>query len=182
MWPPVKNKQDFVHRYQAGEFGNHAPTWDTASDYLASGYPGLVHIRNRVASGATWYNVSREEFSFQWKSAVQLCSPSLLYISAMAPTEKTILQGETVLTPYGIHLTYTRVAKPMRQALAEESLIARGIIGVTLLRHFLCPNSYEWLQVLLDRYDSHAVEFSTYSVQWGTLPNYNTVFWEVRSY
>jgi hypothetical protein len=100
----------------------------------------------------------------------------------MAPTEETIFQGEVMWGLWGLELTYTTVALPMRDALLKETKLARGIIATFLLKHFLCPNSYEWLQVLLDYYPDHVVEFSTYSVNWGTLPGYNTVFWEVRKY
>ena len=59
---------------------------------------------------------------------------------------------------------------------------ARGIMALALLRRYLCPNSYDWMMTLLDRYPDHIVEFNTYSVNWGVLPGFNTAFWEVRLY
>ena len=108
--------------------------------------------------------------------------PSLLYISAMAPTEKQVLQGEVPRGLWGLDLLYTTVARPMREALQVASRSVGGIIAVSLLQQYLCPNSYDWLMHLLDSYPGHVVEFSTYSVEWGTVPGYNTVFWEVRRY
>jgi hypothetical protein len=100
----------------------------------------------------------------------------------MAPTEKTLFQGEVQQGIWGVDLYYTTVAKPMREALALWSRQVSGIIAVSLLRKFLCWRSYEWLEYLLEAYPDHVVEFSTYSQQWGTMVDYNTVFWEVRAY
>ena len=66
-YKPVLNKKDFVKRYALGEFGNAAPTWETISEFLQSGYNrGLIHIRNRVVGGATYYNVESENVLRTW--------------------------------------------------------------------------------------------------------------------
>lgn len=182
---PVLTKHDFVRRYAKGEFGNASPTWDDIQDLGDSEYDGLVHIRNRVAGGPTWYNIpSFPDAGEKWFDLTedQGVDPASLYISAMAPTEKTLFQGEVIQGLKGLDLTYTTVAKPMRDALREQTNNAQGIRALTLLRHFLCSRSWDWMVYLLDAYLDHAIEFSTYSVNWGTLPGYNTVFWEVRLY
>ncbi len=186
-YTPVTTKRNFVKRYAAGEFGNHSPTWDTLGEFLESGYnSGLVHIRNRVAGGPTWYDVKPKEVNRLWLlivgSLLDAVDPKTLYISAMAPTEKTILQGEVQRGYNGLDLYYTTIAKPMRDALAIWAKQVNGIIADYLLRSYLCPNSWDWLQTLLERYPDHVVEFSTYSANWGTLDNFNTVYWEVRKY
>ena len=79
-------------------------------------------------------------------------------------------------------LFYSRVAKPMREALKEKSFNVTGLEAEILLRYYLCSRSLEWLKILLERYPEHVVEFSSYGVNWGTLRGYNTVFWEVRLY
>jgi hypothetical protein len=187
---PVLTKADFVSRYIAGEFGNHSPTWGTLDEFLQAKYTpgrsnklGQCHIRNRIAGGATYYNIPCIEVEHRWKRLVKHgVDPTSLYISLMAPTEETIFQGEVMRGLWGLELTYTTVALPMRDALLKDTRLARGIIASSLVKHFLCDNSYEWLQSLLDNYPDHVVEFSTYGVNWGTLPSYNTVFWEVRLY
>lgn len=186
---PVITKLDFVRRYALGEFGNAAPTWSTLEEYLEGGYPGLVHLRNRVAGGRTWYDLfGPNALRWAWNQTTERhgVAPEQLYISAMAPTEKTILQGEVQQASggrCGLELYYSTVRKPMRDALRERAATADGILADSLLRGALCPNSYEWLQELIKRYPAHVVEFSAYSTCWGTLyPRFNTVFWEVRSY
>lgn len=182
---PVRTKANFVQRYAAGEFGNAAPTWLDVNDYLASGYDEPVHLRNRAAGGPTYYNLPGPVALL---SALADRDPAGYYVSAMAPTEQTILQGEVQLAVpgsgrVGLELYYTTVKKPMRTALTERAATAHGIIADSLIVAHLCPNSQEWLSELIARYPGHVVEFSTYSVRWGTLfPKFNTVFWEVRLY
>lgn len=183
MSTPVLSKKDFVRRYAAGEFGNASPTWNEIREFTASRYNGLVHLRNRVAGGPTWYDISSDEAETAWYKLLEKgVKPQDLYISAMAPTAKTLFQGEVQQGINHLDLYYTTVAKPMREALKSESEQVSGIVATSLLRRYLCPNSYDWLQILLDRYPGHVVELSTYSVEWGTLPGFNTVFWEVRMY
>lgn len=191
-FPPVLTKTDFVRRYQANEFGNRSPTWDTVNEFLAWGRQafgtgpsyGLYHLRNRVAGGATYYDL-------KWSHAVALWCDQKdkkdFYCSAMCPTERTTFQGEVMQAPpstgkVGLALYYTTVAKPMRQALLEGGKQVYGLLALGLLQRYLCPNSYEWMQVLLDRYPEHCVEFTCLDHCWGSIPGYNTLWWEIRKY
>lgn len=186
--PPVLSKADFVRRYALGEFGNCSPTWQRVDDLLslAKGHPwpervpGLYHLRNRVPGGPTHYNLHWSACVAKW---IDQPDRAAWYASAMAPTDKTTLQGEVYRGETGLTLYYSTVAKPMRDALAQRAGQVSGIMASFLLRRHLCPNSYDWMTELLDRYDGHVVEFSAYSVPWGTLyPKFNTCFWEVRQY
>jgi len=180
---PVRNKQEFVLRYGNNEFGNCAPTWVSLSDFLQSDYRGLMHIRNRVAGGPTWYNLSPEDLCRRWGMLIDGgIDPNTLYISAMCPTEKTILQGEVVQSVNHLDLTYSTVVAPMRDALKQSTKFATGIVAVSLLQWAMDGKSYDWLQHLLDNYPGHVVEFTCLSVCWGTVLNCNTLFWEVRLY
>lgn len=182
MPKPVLTKADFVVRYKNGEFGNASPTWDTFEEYMDSGYRGLVHYRNRVAGGKTWYNIPYETCFADWIKACLEVPRCQLYISAMAPTDKTLIQGEVMRGVWGLDLTYTFVKKPMRDAFAEQTLHANKLQAIVILRQSMDNNSFEWLQYLLDNYEDHVIEFSVYDVEWGTVEGYNTVFWECRKY
>jgi len=176
---PVKTKRDFVRRYLLNEFGNRGASWSTLLKFSNEPMFGLFHLRNRIAGGATHYNLSYEQIVKLWKSTND---PGSWYCTAMAPTDKTLIQGEVYQSYKGLELFYSCEKLPMREALAKSSKQVEGILSVSLLRYYLCPNSYEWLQHLLDTYSGHVVEFSSYSVEWGTLPGFNTVVWEIRSY
>lgn len=194
--PPVLTKTDFVRRYQLGEFGNASPTWDDIDSFISiskdypfnAAVPGKYHLRNRTAGGATYYNLGWSMCVAKWIDQYE--DKKNWYASAMCPHEYNLIQGEVVQGSHvngsgcaGVDLLYsTVVGKPMRDALKEETLWARGLMATSLLRTAMCPNSYEWLQFLLEAYPGHVVEFTTLSKEWGTIPGYNTIFWEVRNY
>ena len=182
--PPVLTKHDFVKRYKAGEFGNHAPTWNALEEYQNAGYKGMVHLRNRQASGTTIYNVPDYRVKENWDAMLKAgILPSDIYISAMAPHEKNVIQGEVFQSTRHYTLFYSRqVGLPMRDALQKDGNQVHGIMVLTMLRECLDVRSMLWLEDLLQNYPGHVVEFSTFSEQWGTLPGFNTCFWEVRNY
>lgn len=180
-YPPVTTKKDFVRRYVNGEFGNTGPQWPTLEAYLQSGYKGLVHIRSRIAGAPTYYNVPSNQVHRTWHKVAH--NSGLFYLAAMAPHEHNLLQGEVQHRADGLYLYYSTAQElPMRDALKQQPQHARGIIALSLLRWALCANSYEWLQVLFERYPNHVIELSAFSCDWGTIPNHNTAFWEVRMY
>lgn len=186
-FPPVITKRDFVERFDQGEFGNKLPTWDCIDSLVCDYSSGkvadvdLVHIRNRIAGGRTWYNVPMKYVGDVYRSEVIASglAPHQVYFSLMAPTARTLFQGEVMQSEHSLELYWTNVAKPMRDALAERAYRDSGIIAVSLLRYYLDAPSFDWLQALLERYPGHVVEFSAYSVCCGTL-GLNTIFWEVR--
>lgn len=175
---PVLTKRDFVRRYKLGEFGNAAPTWDSIGEWLDSGYSGRVHIRSREAGDRTFYNVLGPVHA-------QDCADQLedYYVSAMAPHGKGLIQGEVQRSNNGLELYWTSAHLPMREAFAKYGGVAdTGLTAKLLLQKVMDPMSYEWLEYLLEAYPDHVVEFSSFGVNWGTIPNRNTVIWEVRKY
>lgn len=181
---PVLTKRDFVVRYAAGEFGNAAPTWDLLSECLNSGYSGRVHIRNRIAGGPTWYNIPMNQLDMAYKKLREMgVKVKNMYFSAMAPHHENVIQGEVQQSNKHLDLLYTDVKNhPMREALEIRQRNVSGAQATIVLRSCLCGNSYEWLNFLLESYPDHVIEFSTFNRFWGTVPRFNTVFWEVRKY
>lgn len=108
-----------------------------------------------------------------------------LYFSEMAPHEHNVLQGEVCwlaeLTP-GWSLFYsTERHKPMRETLPTSTQVD-GLRAKMILEHFMDPNSFHELQTLLHGFPNATVEFTTFAINWGVIPNRNTVIWEVRNY
>lgn len=179
---PVLTKTDFVHRFQLGEFGNASPTWDNPTEFLKeANRDNLFHIRSRIAGGPTWYNIQGHHVDIEWYHicyAAKKANPSQLYISAMAPLH--LLNGEIMRTHEGLYLYYSTVQKPMRDSLREGGREAKGVAVQFILKHFMNERSYDWTMLLLDRYKDHVIEFTVVNKCWGTVPGYNTLFWEVR--
>lgn len=184
MFPPVLTKIDFARRFLAGEFGNRTRTWDTRDEFASwvlNNDPherGKYHLRNRVAGGETFYNLYWSEAVARWMEQKDKGS---WYAAEMVDHSRQTIQGEVYYSDTGLTLYYTDVKAPMRTALAEKATQVSGIIASLLLRRYLCPNSYDWLQELFVCYPDHVVEFSSFERRGiGTLPQYNTIFWEVR--
>lgn len=184
--PPVLTKADFVRRYQQGEFGNRALTWDSLEVFLQYLKNHMVdksrryHLRNRVAAGKTYYNIRADEVQKLWEACED---KDQWYLSEMAPHRHNIMQGEVTRSVEGMDLTYSTLPNlPMREALNMRSHRATKLTAVMLINAALNDKSLEWLRYLLDEYPDHIIEFSAFDVCWGVLPGYNTVFWEVRKY
>lgn len=189
-FPPVLTKKDFAARYCKGEFGNMPPTWTTLEGFLARDESlglDLFHLRNGVTpGGTTYYKQTAAEIEERWPT---IANPGDWFVSAQIPERverRLLVQGEVCRVTngpeVGLALYYSRVPSPMREALATEAKQVYGVTSSMILRASMCPNSYEWLQVLLDRYPFHVVEFSSYDCNWGQLPNFNSIVWEVRAY
>lgn len=186
---PVLTKTDFAKRYNENEFGNRSPTWDSVNDWYKERGEGILHVtdrrlyhlRNRIKGGSTYYNLECWRL-YDWFNQVNWVHEPNWYVSEMAPTELTLIQGEVQRNELGLYLKYSDEPLTMREALAKRELTATNLSAKLILQKYLDNNSYEWLQYLLDTYDNHVIEFSTYSKCWGTVPRFNTVFWEVRLY
>jgi hypothetical protein len=175
---PITTKQQFVREYKKGTFGNAAPTWNSIVTLEESGYKGLVHLRSREPGGVGYYNLEVDEALHRWwrKGSKEW------YCSGMAPHYCGTIQGELQLTDKGLWLEYNLLQLPMRDAFAQQRLTAKGIMASTLIKQFMFPNSYDWLQVLLEQYHDHIIEFSCFAIPWGTIPHENTIWWECRRY
>lgn len=178
---PVRTKLDFYRRFYAGEFGNHGPMWSSLGEWRRSCYPGRIAIRTLVQGGRCDYDIPPGEVTSRTDEFRRDGWTSLNW-SAMAPTEKTLIQGEVCRTSRGIEGFVSRDRLPMRPALARGGRPVRGPVLIETLRHFCCGQSIDWIMELLDRFDGHTIEFSTFSVPWGVVRGMNTVIWEVRRY
>ena len=190
---PVLTKQDFVRRYRRGEFGNNSPTWDSVEEFYSAlvDRGALYHLRNREKGGPTEYNVPWDKVNEKLYYYVQAgARVSDFYVSAMCPTEKTTFQGEVMRRPQGgitkgpqgLYVYGSTVPKPIRQSLLENGKCYHQLQALNMLSYYMNSNSLDWLYHLLDTYDGHVVEFTCLSTNWGTLPHYNTLFWECRKY
>lgn len=181
---PVLTKTDFVSRYNQGEFGNRSPTWNSIRELPKTLPPGLYHLRSRIKGGKTWYDVPAPLVSFVTKNILlnREIEEKDLYVSAMCPTEDTILVGEVFRGVSGYNLSYRTEAVNMRQAQSMGFKFCTGLLSYSILKSKMDPNSFEWLEFLLEAYPDHIVEFTTLRRTWGTLPRFNTLFWEVRKY
>ena len=177
---PVLSKSDFINRYLEGEFGNMSPSWTDPREFRDRFDPHeRYHLRNCTPSGITFYDLWWLEVLNLWE---KVPNERDFYVSMMAPTHLTVIQGEVWESPTGLYTMTSPIALPMREALRELTYHDRGLRAREQLRHFMNDKSYDWLLYLLKEYPGHVIEFSVYSRCWGTVPGHNTVTWEVRKY
>lgn len=168
------------------EFGNRSPTWGSFKEYCREAKlraTTLVHIRNRVANGPTWYNIHASEVKqVVHRLLSQGYKEEQFYFSLMAPTHLTVIQGEIQQSCQHLDLYFSMVKLPMRQSLIEGGKQVSGLRARLILESYLDGVSLDHVNYLLTAYPNHVIEFSTYSRNWGTIPNRNTVIWEIRNY
>lgn len=181
---PVMTKVDMYRRWAAGEFGNAWPSYDDL-ELAISAHPGAEFMIRYMVPGSRWCRGNlraMEARAVAQEFEQQGAGRKLMRFSPMAPDEAIVLQGEILSAPGGWWLYYSTVKKAMRVALAEKPQHAQGIVARAMLKEVMDPASYEDLCELLDSYDHHVIEFSTYSRELGTCLGRNTIFWEVRRY
>ncbi|MDD5700087.1 MAG: hypothetical protein PHH00_02755 [Candidatus Nanoarchaeia archaeon] len=187
----VRTKREFYELYDLGLFGNKALAWDSYDELIQSGFRGEVCIRGRgISRKEARYNIPLSRVRQEIESLIQKGYPEeRLRFNQSMPDYALLIQGEVVRhvrhpPDYAgaLELTYTTVQKPMNEALREEMKFAGGIVAQIILQEKLDESSFADLWVLLELYPDAVVEFSTYAVKVGDIPNRNTVFWEVRNY
>lgn len=181
---PVQTKAEYYRRYIAGEFGNRLKVWRTWDQYQASGYTGLLGIRNTTANSPFCrYDIPHCEVpSVVAEFVAKGCNPGTMTFNEAAPDKALLLQGEVMESESGMYLFYSVVQAQMRIALLKSPRHAYGNSVIQILKTYLDPNSYEWVRHLLDVYPGHVVEFSAYDRFLGSVPLRNTLIWEVRNY
>ena len=184
----IKTKEEFYKAYEKGLFGNKVRTWGSYEELKNSGWKGGVCIRGQgIPRHLARYNIpinkvqkAIKEIDNHYKKRGTK-RPKIKFNQAM-PDEKLLIQGEVMRGTQGLYLLYTTIKKPTNLAFAEEEIIEERIKAKMTLQRNLCPSSFSDLETLLDIYSESVIEFSTYSVNVGNIPNRNTVFWEVRNY
>lgn len=194
--PPVLTKRDFVRRYKLGEFGNASMSWEI-DEWLDEykNYPILVrnkklyHLRNKRTSGDTFCSLTERQLLGRlygtgrhrdWRNQEK---DEDWYISEMAPHQYNVLQGEAFYNVEGLELfVSTEEDLAMRDALFSSGKRIKGVFAKLILQYLMPDRDRFHLYNLLERYKDHVVEFSTFSVPWGTVPGFRTVYWEVRKY
>ena len=177
----ILTKQENYALYEAGILGNKVLTWNSYAEILRSGWKGMVCIRSKkgIERGKMVYNIKIEDIP---KYLENFGGEENVIFNQSMPDEHLIIQGEIMNDQKGIHLLYTTIKKPMNLGLAEENRTVNGPAAEKILFHNLSEESYNEINRLLIEFPESVIEFSTYSVPVGNLPNRNTVIWEVRNY
>jgi hypothetical protein len=182
----IKNKAKFYAEQRAGRCGNYYPQWLSYEELLASGYTGLVNIRD-LKSGRRQQTKERYRVPVSKVPKALRCNGAGVGFFPTPRDECLTIQGEYSENGGWAELRYTHVKLPMLRAFDQQSLRTTGAAARYLLRKYMDGPSLETLDELVSQHtdfckvNTPTVEFTCYSVSVG-IENRNTVFWEVRNY
>lgn len=172
-------KAEFYARYYAGEFGNRPRLFKNAAELVESDYHGTVTLRDNIAGGPCFYgwdarHIRRGVYPPPF-------GPSCRMNESM-PDDKLVIQGNVWMSNCGLALEYS-CAKNIghRQAVRHPYRIdVHGLRAYATLRALMPATEFDDLMELLEL--DGVVEFGTYSIPVGVIPNRRTIIWEVRAY
>lgn len=107
-------------------------------------------------------------------SEVTICQQPQQYANCL-------LNGEITKNHFGLDLRYKIGNMWMRPAMKIADR-ATGLFAQKILDTYLTSSDYDCLMDLLDIYEGHIIEFTVFDNYVGTIPNRNTIIWEVRKY
>jgi hypothetical protein len=186
----IRSKRKFFELWEAGVLGNRTRLWrDPGIAYIAAFQDlklkdvGFRELRKLGSSGAgAWCKATKDQF---WPTVREWQQAGRSFVmDDGVPSEKQTLMGEIVRTERGMEGFLTLATPlPMRPAMAADLLKPRGYLETRLLlEKYMDPSSRDDLDMILELFPNHAVEFSCFSVNVGAFPRRNTMFWEVRLY
>lgn len=200
----IRSKAQFFELWEAGVLGNRTRLWrdpSVAFDWgeqesrrrmgftvRADGY-GMQRAEVEIGfrqigktGGGKWEKVPWQrvfETAQQWQREGRK-----FIMDDGAPDWCRRLQGEICRTYRGLEGYLDTVSQlPMRPAMAAGHMRhCTASVVIALLDRFMDPNSRDDLEALLELYPDATIEFSTFGIDVGVIPNRNTIFWEVRDY
>jgi hypothetical protein len=178
----ILTKKDNYKLYFEGKFGNKLNAWSSLEEYKASKFNSPVGCRYQGLIPGQYcvydsIDIEKDILELVKKGA----DPSRFIISERADDSKILIQGEVSRTYLGLTLFYSHETTTMRKAL-QNGISSSGLEAKLLLQKYFSPASYDDIMELLDTYQDHVVEFTTFSNYLGDCNNRNTVIWEVRKY
>ena len=182
----ILSKTEFFDLWEKGVLGNRTRLWRDSRAAAQDGYDlNILRFGFRElgkGGGGAWETCTRAQLLFvadRWTAAGRR-----FIIDDGCPDDKRTLQGEICRTWKGLEGFLDVTAQlPMRKAMAAGHMRHCSYATVNaLLEKFMDPSSRDDLEILLDLYPESTVEFSSFSVDVGVLPNRNTIMWETRNY
>ncbi len=175
-----RSKSEFFERYVTGEFGNRPRIWKCLLDAQESGYKGLFSIRHMQPQLACVYDIAAS--NIENHRFIASVNRGEAVLGETLPDDKLSIQGNVWIDETGLRLEYSREPRLRhREAMMQPNMRnAGGVTASLLLKENLDPPSHDDLMELLERFPNAIIEFSSYRVNVGVLPNRRTIFWEVR--
>lgn len=184
----VDTKTKMYKLLRQGEFGNILKNYTSVEEVMSSDLKQIaVRYSDRSKNGKSFFEVTDkanlhetiESFVRQGADRDKICFNN----GDISLQKKIVIQGELYEVDGLLELAFsTREGITHREASNRGFKRTNGLAVKIMLQHYLWPSDYDWLFELLDKYPSHVIEFTTYSIPVGNIRNRCTVIWEVRKY
>jgi hypothetical protein len=184
--PRISNKAKstkFIERHL-----NCPKRWAHYKDVVAPLNPNtLFGIRCYMPGAHCKIGIEWEALGYYWNKLIiaNKCDPSDLYVNISPGIDSVLLNGEYLgLSQSGLRnvLYFSTDKLAMRDGLKKSGRTITGLATIDICRRLMDQQSFSDLMWLDENYNDHVIEFTVFDQNIGTLPNRNTMFWEVRAY
>lgn len=182
MREPIRSKDVMYSKLVAGEFGNTCPVYFSVDQWACRPSPchkPLWGIRSHTSGDP------RAKLDVPTVEVIDYCRRTFgehgFNITPMVDHMLTF-RGEVYDGPRGIVLFGVAGRRELkwRPALRGYGREFTGSAARAILRAVLNGNSHDDLQILLEQYPGHVVEFTALDRNFGIVPGRNAVVWECR--
>lgn len=187
----IKSKAENIEAFRNGLFGNTLEVWDTPEDFYKSDeLTATIRCKDaRGGGGFCVYCVPKKDIFVECLALVANGAKmsDMWFHANPNPTGQT-LQFEYIHRDDSGWITkpqmiYTKVNKPMRVAMQEESYNVSGhILCHEIIKAHMTDASYMAFLECLDNFPAHVFEVSCFGEQVGIRKGHNALIWEVRKY
>ena len=182
MREPIRSKDVMYRTLVAGGFGNTCPVYFSVGEWLRAENGGvpLWGVRSHTSGDprarldvptAVVADYCRSVFGDHGFNITPMVDHMLAFRGEVYDA------GSRGLVLFGVA---GRRELKWRPAFRQYGREYTGSAAAVVLRTVMNGNSYDDLQILLEQYPGHVVEFTALEREFGTVPGRNSVVWEVR--
>lgn len=180
----ITSKKMFFDLWEKGVLGNRTQLWkdpiECFTDCTLANIKTVGFRELGKTGGGAWERVPLNKVLItarKWKDAGRI-----FRMDDGCPDEKRTIQGEICRTEFGLYgFLDTKSILPMRPAIAAGHMRSCSYATCNaLLDRYMDASSRDDLEMLLELYPGHVIEFTSFTVDVGVFPNRNTLFWETR--
>lgn len=176
----VTNKLLMYEMLERGAFGNHLQIFRTEGELLSSGFSGPVGVRCVGKPGSPFYFHRTVANAVVIVRELRSKGIDAVFQESVLPNHITI-QGEVCYVDGLLCLTYSTAKTHMREALKTAKTVT-GFKARSILNTYADPSSMDDIDLILETYKDHVIEFTAFSTCVGCLKGRTVCIWEVRLY
>jgi hypothetical protein len=176
----ILNKAKMYELLEKGLLGNHLRIFRTDEELREGGVGESIGVRCVGAPGGAFYYSKSVKDAIRLANMLRVRGITVVY-QVSAPDHLRTIQGEVCYAEGLLCLTYSTAKAHMREALKTAKTVF-GYEARAILNAYVDPSSMDDIELVLDTYKDHVVEFTSFSCCVGGLKGRNTCIWECRCY